>query len=217
MIVVSDLGGTITRGYPVIGLVKWVRHNQSAFRANYYLARHILDYLFSKLGWVDNQKLGQRMMFTSLPLIKNPSHETLEHMAEWSVERELWPRRRQDVVDRLTAHVDDGAQVYIASSIYEPTVLAFAKRIGVHGIGTPLEIVNGHVRFAEALVAEDQKAEKVMTQLGVDKVDVAYGDTWADIPLLEHAVRPVAVYPDEALKARALERGWEVHGDRKAK
>jgi phosphoserine phosphatase len=59
--------------------------------------------------------------------------------------------------------------------------------------------------------------EKVLTKLGVDKVDVAYGDTWADIPLLKHADRPVAVYPDEVLKATALERGWEILGNRKAK
>jgi phosphoserine phosphatase len=194
-----------------------VRHNQSAFRANLYLGRLIPAYLFSKWGLVDSQAWGQKLMFTALPLIKNPSHENLEQMGEWSVEYELWPKRRQDIVDQLTNHVKDGAQVYIASSVYEPTVLAFANLIGVRGIGTPLEIVDGQVRFAEALVAEDQKVEKVLNQLGVEKVDVAYGDTWADIPLLEHADRPVAVYPDEALKATALERGWEILGDRNAK
>jgi phosphoserine phosphatase len=40
----------------------------------------------------------------------------------------------------------------------------------------------------------------VLSRLGVDRVDVAYGDTWMDIPLLEHAEHPVAVYPDEKLK-----------------
>ncbi len=45
-------------------------------------------------------------------------------------------------------------------------------------------------------------------------MDAAYGDTWADIPLLEHADRPIAVYPDAPLKAAALERGWEILGDR---
>jgi phosphoserine phosphatase len=34
-----------------------------------------------------------------------------------------------------------------------------------------------------------------------------------DIPLLEHADHPVAVYPDEKLRSVALERGWEVVGD----
>jgi len=33
-----------------------------------------------------------------------------------------------------------------------------------------------------------------------------------DIPLLEHAEHPVAVYPDEKLRAVAQERGWEIMG-----
>ena len=48
--------------------------------------------------------------------------------------------------------------------------------------------------------------------LDVDRLDFAYGDTAQDIPLLEHADHPVAVYPDEALKTTALERGWEIFG-----
>jgi phosphoserine phosphatase len=58
---------------------------------------------------------------------------------------------------------------------------------------------------------------KVLSKLGVDKVDTTYGDTWADIPLLEHADRAVAVYPDQVLKATAVERGWEIPGDRNAR
>jgi len=41
---------------------------------------------------------------------------------------------------------------------------------------------------------------------------VAYGDTWMDIPLLEHAEHAVAVYPDAKLRSLALERGWEILG-----
>jgi phosphoserine phosphatase len=47
----------------------------------------------------------------------------------------------------------------------------------------------------------------------VERVDFAYGDTVLDVPLLEHADHPVAVYPDTKLKAIALERGWEIIGD----
>jgi len=44
-------------------------------------------------------------------------------------------------------------------------------------------------------------------------VDVAYGDTILDVPLLEHANHPVAVYPDAKLKVYALNKGWEIIGD----
>lgn len=214
MNVVSDMIGTVTTGSPVIGLVKWVRSNQSALRANLYYGRNLLAYFLARFRHVDMQKFGQRLMVTALPLINNPSAESLQRMAEWSVAYELWPKRRQDVLDRLTEHATDGAQVYIASSVYEPTVAAFASRIGVRAIGTPLEILNGNVGFAEALVADEHKAEKVLSRLGVERLDAAYGDTWADIPLLERADRPIAVYPDDTLKAAAVQRGWEILGER---
>ncbi len=214
MNVISDMIGTVTTGSPVLGLVKWVRDHQSAVRASFYLRWNLPSYLLAKQGLIDWQKWGQRLMFTALPLIRDPSRESLEQMGRWSVEHELWPQRRRDVLDRLAGHVAEGAQVYLASSVYEPTVRAFASRIGARGIGTPLEIVDGRARFAETLAADEQKVVKVLSQLGVDKVDAAYGDTWADIPLLEHADRPIAVYPDAPLKAAALERGWEILGDR---
>lgn len=47
----------------------------------------------------------------------------------------------------------------------------------------------------------------------MEHVDVAYGDTFLDIPLLEHADLPVAAYPDEKWKAIALEHGWEIFGN----
>lgn len=216
MNVISDMIGTVTTGSPVIGLVKWVRHNQSVMRANFYLGWNTPSYLLAKFGLIDWQKWGQRLMVSALPLIKNPSHHSLDQMGRWSVDYELWPKRRQDVLEKLASHVEDGAQVYIASSVYEPTVVAFASQMGARGIGTPLKIVEGRVRFAETVAADARKVEKVLDQLGVEDVDVAYGDTWADIPLLEHAKRPIAVYPDAVLKSTAMERGWEILGDRDA-
>ena len=43
-------------------------------------------------------------------------------------------------------------------------------------------------------------------------MNVAYGDTSADIPILEMANHPVAVYPDDGLKSTALEQGWKFLG-----
>ena len=49
--------------------------------------------------------------------------------------------------------------------------------------------------------------------MGANHIDFAYGDTVLDISLLEHAEHPVAVYPDEKLRATAKERGWEIMGE----
>lgn len=213
MIVVSDMMGTLTTGSPILGLVDWVKHNQSKLRANFYMVSITPSYLLAKNGWIDWQTWGQKLMVDSLAYIKDADEEKLLHAAEWVVEHDLWKKRREDVVARLIGHREQGAQVYIASSVIEPFIEPFAKRIGAQTIGTSTEIVNGRVKMVGELVADEKKIEQVLSRLGVNRVDIAYGDTVLDIPLLEHADHPVAVYPDKKLKAVALERGWEILGD----
>ena len=152
-------------------------------------------------------------MVTSLSMIKEATPQKFDEVSEWMVEADLWKKRREDVIQRLRDHAGNSAQVYIASSVYQPGVEAFARRIGAQAIGTPVEFVNGRVRTATELVADEKKVEQVLSRLEVERVDFAYGDTALDIPLLEHADHPVAVYPDEKLRTVAEERGWEIVGE----
>jgi phosphoserine phosphatase len=210
MIIVSDMMGTLTTGSPFLGLVDWVKHNQSKLRANLYMAAIAPSYWLAKNGLIDWQSWGQDLMIKSLAYIKDANPEILSQASEWIVEHNLWKKRREDVVARLVKHSAEGARVYIASSVVEPFIEPFAKRIGAQTIGTPVEIVNGRVRMVGELMSNERKIEQVLSRLSVERVDVAYGDTVLDIPLLEHADHPVAVYPDKKLKAIALERGWEI-------
>lgn len=212
MIVVSDMMGTLTTGSPVVGLVDWVKHNQSRLQAQLYLASIAPSYFLAKRGWIDRQSWGQTLMINSLSMIRDATPEKMDSVAGWVMEHNLWKKRREDVIARLASHISQGAQVYIASSVIEPFIEPFAKRIGAQIIGTPVEYAGGRVRVAGDLVAQERKIEKVLSQLGVERVDVAYGDTEQDIPLLEHSHHPVAVYPDAALRAVAQARGWEILG-----
>src|SRR5512141_888301 len=213
MIVVSDMMGTLTTGSPVIGLVDWVRHNQSKTQAQLYMLSIAPAYFIAKRGWIDWQKWGQDLMVKSLKMVRDATPEKMQLVGEWAVEHNLWQKRREDVIARLTEHKSQGAQVYIASSVVEPLIEPFAQRIGIDYIGTAVEYKDGHVQVAGNLVAQERKIEQVLSRLGVDRIDFAYGDTEQDIPLLEHADHPVAVYPDEKLKKHALECNWEIIGD----
>jgi phosphoserine phosphatase len=214
MIVVSDMMGTLTTGSPVLGLVDWVRHNQSKTQAQLYMLSIAPSYFLAKRGLIDWQKWGQDLMVKSLKMVKDATPEKMKLVGEWTVDHNLWQKRREDVVARLTSHRSQGADVYIASSVVEPLIEPFAQRIGARTIGTAVEYQNGRVRLAGELAASEKKIEQVLRRLGVSRVDFAYGDTVMDIPLLEHADHPVAVYPDEPLKEHAIARGWEILGER---
>jgi phosphoserine phosphatase len=213
MIVVSDMMGTLTTGSPFLGLVDWVKHNQSKWQANLTMASVMPSYLLAKNGIIDWQTWGQKLMINSLDYVKNIDEEKLKQVSEWVVEHNLWKKRREDVIDRLIKHREQGAQVYIASSVVEPFIEPFARRIGAQVSGTPVEIKDGRLRMVGELVSNEKKIEQVLSRLGVDKIDFAYGDTSLDVPLLEHADHPVAVYPDAKLKKVALEKNWEIIGD----
>jgi phosphoserine phosphatase len=216
MIVVSDMMGTLTTGSPFLGLVDWVKHNQSKWQAEFHLASIAPSYFLARHGWIDWQKWGQDLMIKSLSYIKDADDQKLKEVSEWVVAHDLWLKRRQDIVERLVEHQKRGAQVVIASSVVEPFIVPFAERVGAQAVGTPVEIVGGRVQMVGQLVSDEKKVEQVLNRLGVERVDVAYGDTRLDIPLLEHADRSVAVYPDEMLKKHALEQGWEIIGTRKS-
>jgi len=213
MIVVSDLMGTLTTGSPVLGLVDWVRSKGGNFQANLFMARMLPGYFGAKTRLIDWQKWGQNLMVTSLSLVKDATPEKLEEAAEWVVEKNLWVKRRSDVIARLMLYAENNADVYLASSVYQPAVESFARHVGAKAIGTPVEIVNGQVRLASELVASEKKIEQLLSRMGVDRVDFAYADSIMDVPLLEHAEHPVAVYPDDGLRALAKERGWEIIGE----
>jgi phosphoserine phosphatase len=213
MIVASDLMGTLTTGSPFLGMVDWVRNNQNRMQGNFYLMAVMPSYFLAKYGWIDWQAWGQKLMVDSLGYIEDATPEKLAEASEWVVEHDFWRKRREDVIARLVGHREQGAQVHIVSSVVEPFIEPFARRIGAQAIGTPVEIVDGRVRMVGELMANEKKVEQILNRLGVERVDVAYGDTILDVPLLEHADHPVAVYPDEKLKAVALQRRWEIIGD----
>ena len=191
MIVVSDMMGTLTTGSPFLGLVDWVKHNQSRLRANYYMAVITPSYLLAKNGLIDWQSWGQNLMAKSLSYIKNADEEKVRHASEWVVGHNLWKKRREDAVARLVRHREEGAQVYIASSVVEPFIQPFAERIGAQVIGTPTEIVNGRWRVSGELAAKERKIEQVLSRLGVDRLDVAYGDTWMDMRIARWRFTPM--------------------------
>jgi len=213
MIVISDMMGTLTTGSPILGIVDWIRHNQSRLQADSRMAAMMPGYLLAKGGLIDQQIWGQNLMIQSLGWVKDVNPEKFEQVSEWVVESNLWPKRRDDVISRLVEHAREGAQVHIASSVVEPITRAFARRFGVTAIGTPVTIENGRVQPASALISSERKINEVLSRLKVTRVDYAYGDTAMDIPLLEYADHPIAVYPDSRLYSVARERGWQILGE----
>jgi HAD superfamily hydrolase (TIGR01490 family) len=83
-------------------------------------------------------------------------------------------------------------------------------------IATEPEMINGRYtgRVAGTPCFQHGKIERLHSWLDVSKMDFNnswfYSDSHNDLPLLEEVAHPVAVDPDDQLRAIASERGWQI-------
>lgn len=211
---VFDVEGTLTTGETWQGVGRWLE--QSGRRRDYrrFFLAHLPGALLAKGGLIDRRRYQNKWMQDLAGLFAGRPAGEVEAMAGWVARHELWPQRREDVLSELRTGLEAGVRVLLASGTYQPVLEAFARLIDpqVAALGTPLDCSGGVCppRPAGAVNVGPVKARRVRELLrGLAPVR-AYGDTAADLPLLELAEEAVAVYPDRALRAEALRRGWRL-------
>jgi len=210
---VFDLEGTLTAGETWKALARYFQTHGRKAAYDRFFWRHLPGALLTKAGLLPKRWYQNLWMQNLARLFAGMDAEELARVADWVVEEELWPRRKEKALARLRELYQGGHRVVIASGAYQPVVEAFARRIGpgVEALGTPLELRDGRAtgRLAGPMNVGKVKAERVLKLLG-GAPDLAFGDTAADLPLLLLAKEAVAVDPDRRLLAEAETRGFEV-------
>ena len=213
MIVASDLNGTLTTGSPILAIANWAERNQPWLRPRLFKYSVLFSYLQVKAGLKEIDSWADRTMRTVLDLIQSPDEELVNSIMSYVVESELWPKRRERPVSLLKEYHNQGAEIILVSAAYEPAVLEFANKIGderITAIGTRVFLTEKGISLADTLTTREKKLEKVKNIIGSNTLEIALGDTFADIPLLEQARQPIAVFPDRKLRETAEKRGWEI-------
>ena len=213
MIVASDLNGTLTTGSPILAVAKWAEINQSPFQPRLFKYRVLFSWLQVKAGWTDIDVWADKTMRNVLKLIQSPDEKILQSVMSFVVENELWPKRRKQAISLLKEYHQAGAEIIIVSAAYELAVDYFSKKIGeerVTAIGTPVYLSEQGLTLAEKLTTREMKISQVKSIIGSKPLDIALGDTLADIPLLQQARQPIAVFPDHELRLTAQEKGWQI-------
>mgnify|MGYP000483429569 CR=1 FL=1 len=212
MIVATDVEGTLTTGetWKAVGHYLTTHGRARVYRAFFFA--HLPGALLVKAGLLSRSWYRDRWMEDLARLLAGWDERELGRMAEWVVERELWPLRRPSVIAELEAHRRGGASLIAVSAMYQPVLEAFAGRCGARALGTELEVVGGIItgRIVGRVNSGSAKADRLAAAIGPERVAVAYGDTASDIPMLELSAAPVAVQPDAALRKLAARRGWRV-------
>jgi HAD superfamily phosphoserine phosphatase-like hydrolase len=218
MLTASDLEGTLSAGemWRAIGVYLKASPQRAAYQRMF--RGRMPGYVAAKIGLIDLQGFKNDWFVHLAKLFAGWDHAQLLMMCTAVVDEHLWPQRRQAVVDELVARSRAGHRIAIVSGGYQPIVEVFAERLraeGVHdvdAIATPLHVQNDRLTggLAGTVCTGDEKVRRLRALLEGRTLSSAYGDTYADIPMLALAETAVAVCPDKGLTRAAAERGWRV-------
>jgi HAD superfamily hydrolase (TIGR01490 family) len=149
-----------------------------------------------------------------------------EQLAQWRqrFEREIAAHLPNDAMRaRVAHHLESGDLCAVVTATERLVAEPFARAFGIEHLvategvminGRPTGEIDGLPCFREHKLA---RVEQWLTRLSVAPKTVAafdesffYSDSINDLPLLEAATHPVAVRPDERLRAHAFAAGWQV-------
>ena len=214
-VIATDLEGTLTAGSTWRGVGRYLSEHGHRGRYRRFLYLRLPQVFLARRGLIDMQAFRERWMRDLTRLLRGMRRDEIEAMSDWVMDHELWPDRRDEVLEELRAARTDGARIVVASGTYAPIAERFAARLDGEAIGTELAFdADGRATgaFVGTMGTGDEKVARLTAALRGAPLESAYGDTAADIPMLSMAASAVAVHPDAELERVALERGWRIIG-----
>lgn len=154
--------------------------------------------------------------FAFTPLTQNPL-ETLHRWREQFIRERIEPIVAPLAPALLERHRVQGDRLLITTATNRFITEPIARLLGVDTlIATDPELVDGRYtgKVAGTPNFRDGKVKRLQAWLSqqaqAPQHISCYSDSHNDLPLLLMADRPVAVDPDDRLRATAIERGWPV-------
>ncbi|MDV6377997.1 HAD-IB family hydrolase [Sporosarcina sp. GW1-11] len=173
-------------------------------------------YIRYKLKILPEAEMKERSMKLYLQALSSLTTSQLQTYFE-DMRGEMSRDFNEKVIYRLDEHRAAGYRVLLVSGAYTPFLKAVTPHLSFdHVIGT--DIPSQGEKIAMDLpfihIQGQRKNEQVEKALQGETIDwansYAYGDSIADLPVLEKVGNPVAVRPDAKLTAIANERKWEI-------
>ncbi len=208
-----DLDRTLLRdsSLATVALVAW-RHDLVSFRR---VARGLADNVrYARHG--ESGSMASHALDAVLATVAGRTVDDLVQVVDDALDR-LERRVRPEMRAALQTHLDLGDRVVVLSASPQELVDALARRLGAErGIGTQGEILDGVCtgRLDGPFCHGQGKLVRLRHELGdVDLSEAwCYADSMSDLPLMALTGHPVAVSPDDRLRAEATRRDWAIAG-----
>jgi HAD superfamily hydrolase (TIGR01490 family) len=219
-----DLDGTLCTEHVWHAFNKYfTEHHRRRLLASAFLVTHFSLWPLYRFGLLSRERF-YRLWIRNMPwLLVGLRPEESQEIFRWVTDQALFPSLRPDVAVVLRQHQAEGHLVLLVSGAFEELLACLGERLGVqHVVGTRLELKRGRYSGRPIKPCFGQDKVTLLTELLAKRgleVDFSqsfsYGDGIFDVPVLELAGNPVAVYPDDELWGYASQKGWRIIGEPK--
>jgi putative phosphoserine phosphatase/1-acylglycerol-3-phosphate O-acyltransferase len=204
-----DFDGTLYTGHVWQDIVRdhWKTRRQRRWVVA-YVARNMAPLPLHRLGLLSQEAFFRKWGETMAWLVRGLRVDEGQALFERLTRTQILPNLRPEVVTRLRQHQEQGHLVALVSGTFAPWLETVARHLEVpHAVGTPLEVQDGHYtgRIIPPLCQGEGKPFRLAKYFAKRDMTVdwttsfAYADRLTDLPLLDLAGHPVAVYPDQEL------------------
>lgn len=156
------------------------------------------------------------LAFSLRPLAEN-SPETLQRLQQDFVQQQILPILMPAARQLVDKHREDGDTLMIITATNRFVTQPIAELIGIpHLLATEPEQHQGRYtgEVSGTPCFQQGKVERLQQWLSKNRQNLRdswfYSDSHNDLPLLNQVSHPVAVDPDDKLKATANARGWPI-------
>lgn len=214
-IVTVDFDGTLYLGNSLMAMFKTSKKKLTLKQWYFIIVKFFKMSLSGKYKNEEDLRVVFLRAFFSQMKGKN---ENELHTFFMSVIENGWHGINNDMISRITEHLEKGDRVIILSGALQLFLEIFIRHLNIQAdaIGTPLilddnGICTGEIgRLNHGAQKVDNLKHWIEKNNGGGELIWAYADSESDLPLLEFADKAIVVNPSNAMKMIAQSKGWEV-------
>ncbi|HNX29771.1 MAG TPA: HAD family hydrolase [Syntrophomonadaceae bacterium] len=214
---IFDFDGTllIKDTLPLLGQ-EWLQQGKSKLT---FIKIWILcfPYLISyKLDLMEREKMKVKILAKFNALFKNMTREGIDQFfikAYPAMANYFNPR----VLEEILKAQHQGYHCVLLSGTYAQLLNVVAEELGFDTvIAADINYQDGKVDLKRPLAAIDGQTKLLLLKQVFAGENInwllsrSYGDSYADIPVMQITGEPIAVNPDEGLRVYAREKGWRI-------
>ena len=214
---IFDFDGTLLMNdtLPLLGR-EWLKQGKSkfAFIKTWIICAPVL--IFYKLSFIKREKMKVRILGRFHTIFKNMTREEMDQFfvkAYPGMTCYFNPR----VIEELRRAQHQGFHCVLLSGAYAQMLNVVADRLGFDTvIAADIHYKGGKVDLKRPLAAIDGQTKLLLLQQVFAGENISwllsrsYGDSYADIAVMQITGEPVAVNPEDELKLYAQEKGWKI-------